>query len=338
MWIDPKNPKRILSGCDGGFQISYDGGVTWEVLNNVAFTQFYHVSFDNQQPYTLCGGLQDNGAWCGPSMVTSREGIRKRDWVTVSGGDGFAAVQNIADPSLIYSDSQAGGIYVTNLKTNTSRAIAPYPKDLGSTGSGIANYRYRFNWNTPIVRSPNDPRAIYLGGSQLFRTINNGQSWDVISPDLTTNDKSKQQSSGGEIVVDNTAAEFYCTIIAISESPKQKGVIWVGTDDGNIQVTKDDGKTWTNVVKNIQGLPPNVWVPNIEGVAVRSRHGLRRHRSASRQRFQSPCLQDDGLWPDVDADRRQPPRKGVRACRARGSTQARVPHAWHRVGRLRVLE
>jgi photosystem II stability/assembly factor-like uncharacterized protein len=267
MWIDPKNPKRILSGCDGGFQISYDGGVTWEVINNVAFTQFYHVSFDNQQPYTLCGGLQDNGAWCGPSMVTSREGIRKRDWFTVSGGDGFAAVQNIADPSLIYSDSQAGEIVVTNLKTNTSRAIAPYPKDLGSTGSGIANYKYRFNWNTPIVRSPNDPRAIYLGGNVLFRTTNNGQSWDVISPDLTTNDKSKQQSSGGEIVVDNTAAEFYCTIIAISESPKQKGVIWVGTDDGNIQVTKDDGKTWTNVVTNIQGLPPNVWVPNIDASA-----------------------------------------------------------------------
>jgi photosystem II stability/assembly factor-like uncharacterized protein len=264
MWIDPKNPKRIISGCDGGFQISYDGGVTWEVINNVAFTQFYHVSFDNQQPYTLCGGLQDNGVWCGPSMVTSREGIRKRDWVTVSGGDGFEGVQNIADPSLIYSDSQGGEIYVTNVKTNTSRAIAPYPKDLGSTGSAIANYKYRFNWNTPIVRSPNDPRAIYLGGNVLFRTVTNGQSWEVMSPDLTTNDKSKQQSSGGEIVVDNTAAEFYCTIMAISESPKQKGVIWVGTDDGNIQVTKDDGKTWTNVVKNIQGLPPNVWVPNID--------------------------------------------------------------------------
>lgn len=264
MWIDPKNPKRILSGCDGGFQVSYDGGVNWEVINNVAFTQFYHVSFDNQEPYNVCGGLQDNGVWCGPSMVTSREGIRKRDWFTVSGGDGFSGVISLADPNLVFSDSQGGEIYMTNLKTNTSRAIAPYPKDLGSTGSAIANYKYRFNWNTPIVRSPNDPHTIYLGGNVLFRTMNNGQSWDVISPDLTTNDKAKQQSSGGEIVVDNTAAEFYCTIIAISESPKQKGVIWVGTDDGNIQVTKDDGKTWTNVVKNIQGLPPNTWIPNID--------------------------------------------------------------------------
>ena len=264
MWIDPKNPKRILAGCDGGFQISYDGGVNWEVINNVAFTQFYHVSFDNQMPYNVCGGLQDNGTWCGPSMVTSREGIRKRDWVTVSGGDGFEGVISLADPNLIFSDSQGGEIYVTSLKTNASRQIAPYPKDLGSTGSAIAGYKYRFNWNTPIARSPNDPRAIYLGGNVLFRTVNNGQSWDVLSPDLTTNDKAKQQSSGGNIVVDNTAAEFYCTIIAISESPKQKGVIWVGTDDGNIQVTKDDGKTWTNVVKNIQGLPPNTWIPNID--------------------------------------------------------------------------
>jgi photosystem II stability/assembly factor-like uncharacterized protein len=264
MWIDPKNPKRILEGCDGGFQISYDGAQTWEVLNTVAFTQFYHVSYDMQQPYTLCGGLQDNGAWCGPSMVTSTEGIRKRDWVTVSGGDGFEGVQRIDEPWKIFSDLQGGQVFMDNMKTNTSRQISPYPKDVGSTGSAVAGYKYRFNWNTPIARSPHDPRAIYLGGNVLFRTTNDGQSWDVLSPDLTTNDKSKQQSSGGDIVVDNTAAEFHCTIIAISESPVKKGVIWVGTDDGNIQVTQDDGKTWTNVVKNIKGLAPNGWVPNID--------------------------------------------------------------------------
>jgi photosystem II stability/assembly factor-like uncharacterized protein len=264
LWIDPDDPQRILSGCDGGFQISHDGGRTWEVLNNVAFTQFYHASYDMQQPYTICGGLQDNGTWCGPSMVTSRDGIRKRDWVTVSGGDGFEGVQNIAEPWIIYSDSQGGVIYASNLRTNTSRAIAPYPKDIGSTGGAIANYKYRFNWNTPIVRSPHDPKTIYMGGNVLFRTSDNGMSWSVISPDLSTNDKSKQQSSGGEIVTDNTAAEFYCTIIAISESPVQAGVIWAGTDDGNIQVTRDDGKTWTNTVANIKGLAPNAWIPNIE--------------------------------------------------------------------------
>ena len=212
----------------------------------------------------MCGGLQDNGVWCGPSMVTSREGIRKRDWVTVSGGDGFSGVQNISEPWIVYSTSQGGPIYATNLRTNTSRAVAPYPKDIGSTGNPIAPYRYRFNWNSPIVRSPHDPKVIYYGGNVLFRTTNHGLSWETISPDLTTNDKSKQQSSGGEIVVDNTAAEFHCTIMAISESPAQKGVIWVGTDDGNIQVTRDNGAHWTNVVGNIKGLPPNSWVPAID--------------------------------------------------------------------------
>lgn len=264
MWIDPKNPKRILEGSDGGFQISYDGAQTWEVMNNFSFAQFYHVSYDLQKPYTLCGGLQDNGTWCGPNMVTSTEGIRKRDWVTISGGDGFEGVQNIAEPWIVYSDSQGGQTYVTNLKTNTSRQNPPYPKDLSSTGSAIANYKYRFNWNTPIVRSPHDPKKIYMGGNVLFSTVNHGQSWAVMSPDLTTNDKSKQQSSGGDIVVDNTAAEFHCTILAISESPVKAGVIWIGTDDGNIQVTQDNGAHWTNVIKNVPGIPANSWVPNIE--------------------------------------------------------------------------
>ena len=264
LWIDPKNSNRIISGSDGGFQLSYDGGQTWQVVNTIPFTQFYRVEYDMQQPYTLCGGLQDNGVWCGPSMVTSRDGIRKRDWFTVSGGDGFSGVQNIAEPWIIYSTSQGGPIYSTNLKTNTSRAVAPYPVHIGSTGNAIAPYKYRFNWNSPVVRSPHDPKVIYYGGNVLFRTTDNGMSWETISPDLTTNDKSKQQSSGGDIVVDNTAAEFHCTIMAISESPAMKGVIWVGTDDGNIQVTRDNGKTWTNVVKNIPGLAPNSWVPAID--------------------------------------------------------------------------
>ena len=264
LWIDPKNSNRILSGSDGGFQISWDGSQSWEILNTVSFAQFYRIETDNQQPYTICGGLQDNGVWCGPSATTSTDGVRKRDWVTVSGGDGFSGVQNITEPWIIYSNSQGGPIYATNLRSNTSRAIAPYPKDIGSTGNPIAPYKYRFNWNAPIVRSPNDPRTLYYGGNVLFRSTNHGMSWDVISPDLTTNDKSKQQSSGGEIVTDNTAAEFHCTIMAISESPVARGVIWVGTDDGNIQLTRDGGKTWTNVIANIKGLPPNSWIPAID--------------------------------------------------------------------------
>ncbi len=197
LWIDPQNSKRILSGSDGGFQVSYDAGLTWSILNTVPFTQYYRVEYDLQQPYTLCGGLQDNGVWCGPSMVTSREGIRKRDWVTVSGGDGFSGVQNLAEPWIVYSTSQGGPIYATNLKNNTSRAVAPYPRHIGSTGNPIADYKYRFNWNAPIVRSPHDTRVVYYGGNVLFRTADSGMSWETISPDLTTNGHRRGQHGGG---------------------------------------------------------------------------------------------------------------------------------------------
>ncbi len=263
-WIDPESPMRLLSGSDGGFQISYDGGNTWDVVNNIVLSQFYHVTFDLQHPYNVCGGLQDNGNWCGPINSLMRDGIRKRNWFTVSGGDGFYTVPDKANPHLVYSDSQGGGISLTNTKTGDNRNIHPYPRRVGSAGDGIAEHKYRFNWNAPIVESSHDPKVIFFGGNVLFRTSNYGQSWDVISPDLTTNDKSKQQSSGGPIVVDNTAAEFHCTIIAISESPLDPNVIWVGTDDGNIQVTQDGGKTWTNVVKNIALLPANTWIQQLE--------------------------------------------------------------------------
>ncbi len=264
LWIDPKNSNRVLSGSDGGFQVSMDGSRTWDIINNVAISQFYHVEYDMQTPYTVCGGLQDNGTWCGPSATNYSEGIRKDDWFTVGGGDGFFGVQDAEDPSFIYSDLQGGSISLLNVQTGLSRAINPYSKDVGSTGGPIANYKYRFNWNSPIARSPHDPKTVYFGGNVLFKTTNRGQSWDVISPDLTTNDKSKQQSSGGPVVADNTAAEFHCTILTIAESPVKAGVIWVGTDDGNIQVTQDGGKTWKNVVGNIKGLPSNSWVPAID--------------------------------------------------------------------------
>jgi photosystem II stability/assembly factor-like uncharacterized protein len=267
LWIDPKNSNRVLSGSDGGFQVSMDGAKTWDIINNIAISQFYHVEYDMQTPYTICGGLQDNGTWCGPSATNYSEGIRKDDWYTVGGGDGFFGVQDGDDPSYIYSDLQGGSISLLNVQTGLSRAINPYSKDVGSTGGPIADYKYRFNWNAPIVRSPHDPRTVYFGGNVLFKTTNRGQSWDVISPDLTTNDKRKQQSSGGPVVPDNTAAEFHCTILTIAESPVKAGVIWVGTDDGNVQVTQDGGKTWKNVVANLikaTGLAPNSWVPTIE--------------------------------------------------------------------------
>jgi photosystem II stability/assembly factor-like uncharacterized protein len=264
MWIDPMMPKRILGGSDGGWHVSMDGGKTWDVVNTIAFTQFYHVNYDLQEPYHVCGGLQDNMHWCGPSNSLSPQGIRKVDWVMFNFGDGFFAVPDLASPWLVYSATQGGNIVLTDLRTFDERSIHPYPNRIGSAGDAIENHKYRFNWNAPIALSPFDPKTVYFGGNVLFRTRNYGQSWDVISPDLSTNDKAKQKSSGGPVVVDNTAAEFHSTLLSIAPSPKDSNLIWVGTDDGNVQLTRDGGKTWTNVIRNVQGLAPNAWIATVE--------------------------------------------------------------------------
>jgi photosystem II stability/assembly factor-like uncharacterized protein len=264
MWIDPVNPNRLLSGDDGGFQISYDGGKTFDIINNIPFTQFYNVAYDLQVPYHLCGGLQDNGTWCGPSQTPGAPGTPKSEWQNIGGGDGFFAVPDLKTPELVYNNLQGGVISLTNRRTGASWGVNPYPGGIGSSGQWMAPQKYRFNWNAPIVLSPQDPKTVYYGGNVLFKTTNHGHSWEVISPDLTTNDKAKQQSSGGKIVTDNTAAEFHCTIIAIGPSPVDPNVIWAGTDDGNVQVTRDGGKTWTNTVKAMTGLAPNAWVNKVE--------------------------------------------------------------------------
>ena len=264
MWIDPLMPKRVLGGSDGGWHISLDGGRTWEVVNTVPFTQFYHVNYDMQQPYHVCGGLQDNHHWCGPSNSLSSLGIRKSDWVTFSFGDGFFAVPDISAPWFVYSATQGGNIVLTDLRTGDERSIHPYPNRVGSAGDAMERHKYRFNWNSPIALSPFDPKTVFFGGNVLFKTTNYGQSWDVISPDLSTNDKTKQRSSGGPIVVDNTAAEFHSTLLSIAPSPKDSNLIWVGTDDGNVQLTRDGGRSWTNVIRNVQGLAPNAWISTVE--------------------------------------------------------------------------
>ena len=264
LWIDPLDPSRLLSGSDGGWQVSYDGSKTFEVVNTFPFTQFYHINYDMQLPNMVCVGLQDNGGWCGPSQTTSPQGNKKSDWFTVAGGDGFFAVPDIAQPWLVYSDAQGGMINLTDTRAGVQKTIYPYPNRVGSVGDAMVFHKYRFNWNSPIALSPQDPGVVYFGGNVLFKSTDHGASWQVISPDLTTNNPAKQQSSGGPIVVDNTAAEFYCTIITIAPSPLDSKVIWVGTDDGNVQVTRDGGKTWSSVFKNVPGLKPNAWIPTID--------------------------------------------------------------------------
>ena len=247
MWIDPLNPKFIIEGSDGGWQLSYDRGRTWDVVNTVAFTQFYHVNFDMQKPYNVCGGLQDNGNLCGPSIGLSGA-VTRADWSAVAGGDGFFTVPDIARPWMVYSVSQGGMFNVTDIRTGAQKTIYPYPNRVGSVGDAMLGHKYRFNWNAPIAVTPLQPGTVYIGGNVVFRSRDYGLSWDVISPDLTTNDVSKQQSSGGEIVTDNTAAEFHTTLLSIAPSPLDSNVIWAGSDDGLVHVTRDGGKTWVSVL------------------------------------------------------------------------------------------
>ena len=263
LWIDPTNSKYILNGSDGGFQRSFDGGDSWEIINNIELSQFYQMEIDNKKPYNIYGGLQDNGTWVGPSNSLYKAGILKRHWKGLAYGDGYFAVPIPGEEHFVYTNLQGGVPFLVDSRYGNVQTIHPYPKIVGSAGDAIEKHKYRFNWDSPIMISPHDPETVYVGGNVVFKSNNRGKSWEVISPDLTTNDKSKQRSSGGTIYQDNTAAEFHCTILYLAESPIQKGVIWAGTDDGNIQVTLDGGKNWSNLKNRIKGLPQFSWISKI---------------------------------------------------------------------------
>ena len=263
LWIDPLNSNHILNGSDGGYQISHDGGDTWEIINNVELSQFYQLFIDNQDPYNVYGGLQDNGTWVGPSNSLYQAGILKRHWKGLAYGDGYYAVPIPGSEHEVYANLQGGVIFHVDSRYGNVRNIHPYPKITGSAGDAIENHKYRFNWDSPITISPHDPNTVYFGGNVIFKSTNRGQSWEEISGDLTTNDKTKQRTSGGTIYQDNTAAEFHCTILYIDESPVEAGVIWAGTDDGNVHLTRDGGKNWTNLKDRIKGLPEFAWVAKI---------------------------------------------------------------------------
>jgi photosystem II stability/assembly factor-like uncharacterized protein len=255
VWIDPDNTDHLITGDDGGLWYSYDGGNKWWKAQNLPVSQFYHVSVDMDRPYHVYGGLQDNSDWIGDSQYPG--GITNSRWENIYGGDGFWTFVDTSDPDYIYTESQGGYISRVNRKTHESPVIQPLP--------GYKEGKLRYNWNTPIHMSPTQKGVVYIGAQFLFRSRDHGLTWERISPDLTTNDpeKQKQEESGG-VTVDNSAAEMHTTIYSICESPKNPNLIWAGTDDGNLQVTRDGGKTWTNVVGNVKGLPKNAWVSYID--------------------------------------------------------------------------
>src|SRR5579864_5677911 len=255
VWIDPANTNLVYTGDDGGMWTSIDGGARWTHQMNLPVSQFYHVSVDDQDPYRVYGGLQDNSTWVAESSYPG--GVTNSRWENLYGGDGFWAFPDSSDPDYVYAEYQGGEISRINRHTLESRNIKPQPR--------YKEGKLRYNWNTPIHMSPNEKGTIYIGAQFLLRSRDHGQSWERISPDLTTNDpeKQKQEESGG-ITVDNSSAEMHTTIYSISESPKNGQVIWVGTDDGNLQITRDGGKTWTNVADKVPGLPKNSWVSTVK--------------------------------------------------------------------------
>jgi len=248
MWIDPTNPKRMIQGNDGGAYLSLDGGNTWRFLDGMAIEQTYMIAADSRSPYDVCTGLQDNNGWCGPSSVLSDKGVSGQDWFTVAGGDGQYAVPAPSDPNIIYADSQDGAIRRIDLKTHDSIFGLPYLHGPAYVDDLPASeQKIRFNWTSPIAVDPKDVNTVYLGGSMLMKSTDGGRNWKPISPDLTRNDKSKQQLPGGPIHYDISGAETYDTIISVQVAQSDPNVIWVGTDDGLVSVTRDGGKTWSKV-------------------------------------------------------------------------------------------
>jgi photosystem II stability/assembly factor-like uncharacterized protein len=258
LWIHPDDPAFLINGNDGGVAISKDMGKTWRFVENLPLAQFYHIAIDNETPYNVYGGLQDNGSWRGPSQVlTSRNGILNLYWARVGGGDGFATAPDVSDPSRTgFGMSQGGNLYRFDLVTGERKSIKPAHPE----GTFL-----RFNWNAAIAQDPFQRGTIYYGSQFVHRSTDRGESWEIISPDLTTDDpeKQKQLDSGG-ITYDATGAENHTTILTIAPSPVQQGLIWVGTDDGNVHVTRDGGKTWADVSKNIKGVSAGIWAPHIE--------------------------------------------------------------------------
>ncbi|MFZ1705571.1 MAG: hypothetical protein WAT79_14575 [Saprospiraceae bacterium] len=254
--FDPNDSDKIVIGTDGGVYRSWDGGTNWEMVKGLPISQFYHVSVDNRSPFWVYGGLQDNGSWTGPSSKIG--GVRNSDWKSVGYGDGFRVYPHPNDPNTVYSEMQgAENIWRVNISQSLAKTIKPYREE--------GDPKLRFNWNAPLSTSYHNPDRVYVGSQFVHVSEDRGESWRKISLDLTTNDPKKQmQASSGGLSADNSGAENHCTVFTINESPLDKNIIWVGTDDGNVQVTKDGGASWQNVRPFITGVPSHTWVYYIE--------------------------------------------------------------------------
>src|SRR2546427_21635 len=244
LWIDPDDPNRMIEGNDGGGVVTFNGGESWSGVYNQPTAEFYHVTTDMSTPYRIYGCQQDNTSMSIPSRAPIA-GVTAADNFAVGGGEAGHIAVRPDDPDIIYAGEYQGIITRHDRRTRQTRLISVWPES--SSGEGAGDLRYRFQWTAPIALSPHDPNVLYHCGNRIFRTRNEGESWEAISPDLTRNDPKRLGASGGPITKDNTGAEYYCTVFAFAESPVARGVLWAGSDDGLVHVSRDDGKTWKNV-------------------------------------------------------------------------------------------
>lgn len=255
-WVHPDNPDYIIEGNDGGLNISHDGGDNWRFVQNLPLAQFYHISVDNDIPYHIAGGMQDNGSWVGPSAAWERGGIQNTDWQEIYFGDGFDVVFRPDNNRYVYAMSQGGNVSYIDRKTGKSRFVKPVHPE-GET--------LRFNWNAAIAQDPFNDCGVYFGSQYVHKSLDCGRSWAIISPDLTTDDSTKQQQyKSGGLTIDDTRAENFTSILAIAPNPVDEDVIWVGTDDGNLQITRDGGDSWKEVGYKLPEARPGSWIPYIE--------------------------------------------------------------------------
>lgn len=261
IWFDPKSPKRMIDSNDGGVDISVNGGESW-YAPMLPIAQFYHINVDNRVPYHVSGTMQDIGTASGPSNSLSREGIPLSDWHSVGGGETGFTAPDPTDPNIVYAGEYGGYISRYDHRTRQARNLSIYPTN--ASGHGAEELRYRFQWTAPILISPHETKTIYHAANVLFRTTDAGKTWKTISPDLTRDDKTKQKFSGGPITGDNTGVEVYGTIFAVAESPRVKGLLYAGSDDGLVHISRDNGVTWNNVTKGIPNLPEWATVRCIE--------------------------------------------------------------------------
>ena len=337
LWIDPNDSNHLIDGNDGGLAFSRDGSKTWRAIKNMAIGQFYEIGVDMSEPYRVCGGLQDNGNWCAPHRTQATWGVRNRDWVHVWFGDGFYNKPDPTNPNIMYSESQGGNMARIDVATRESQSIRPVPRPTGAEAEDDEPRRYRFNWNSPIHISTHDPATIYLGGNHLMRSPDRGATWEEASPDLTKAIDRDTVPIMGRLVTDETLSDndgisTYGNITAFGESKHSPDDLYVGTDDGNLQVTRDGGSTWTNVIESVRGVPSRTYVSRIETSADGGWARVRHVRWAPERRLRRVRICERGFRQQLEPDHEWASGRVVRQRDPRAPRQPEPPVLGNEVG------